>query len=82
LSFASALQITKETWLLVSVLCGERRRELSRMVLLMIASGRLADRPFRVEPRAIKRRPKRHKLLREPRQQAREKLLSGEASAA
>ena len=35
----------------------------------------VADRPGRCEPRAIKRRPKPHKLLREPRKTAKERLL-------
>jgi hypothetical protein len=37
----------------------------------------IGDRPDRVEPRAVKRRPKAHKLLTKPRQQARAELLAG-----
>ena len=42
-----------------------------------IATSRVGHRPNRVEPRAIKRRPKAHKLLSKPRQEAREDLLQG-----
>lgn len=41
-----------------------------------IAQHRVGDRPNRVEPRAIKRRPKPHKLLQVPRAQARTLLLA------
>ena len=37
---------------------------------------RIGNRPNRIEPRAIKRRPKPHDLLTVPRNQAREKLLA------
>ena len=44
-------------------------------MLEAIATHEVADRPGRVEPRAIKRRPKPHDLLTEPRKQARERLM-------
>jgi hypothetical protein len=40
---------------------------------------RVGDRPNRIEPRAIKRRPKPHKLLTKPRDVARADLLAGKA---
>jgi hypothetical protein len=40
-----------------------------------LAKDQVADRPGRCEPRAIKRRPKPHKWLREPRRAARARLL-------
>jgi hypothetical protein len=54
---------------------GRRRRLLWEALLGVVASYEVGDRPNRVEPRAIKRRPKPHKLLNEPRGQARERLL-------
>jgi hypothetical protein len=42
-----------------------------------LALAQLGDRPNRVEPRALKRRPKPHKLLKTPRPQARADLLAG-----
>jgi hypothetical protein len=44
-------------------------------LLRAIASHRVGDRPNRVEPRAVKRRPKPHAMLTEPRQQAQSRLL-------
>jgi DDE family transposase len=45
-------------------------------VLGALASLRLSDRPDRVEPRAIKRRPKPHRLLTIPRPLARLQILA------
>jgi hypothetical protein len=44
--------------------------------LKTIASRRVGHRPNRVEPRAIKRRPKPHRLLQEPRRAARKRLMA------
>jgi Transposase DDE domain len=54
---------------------GHRRQLLWEKLLSVVASYEVGDRPDRVEPRAIKRRPKKQKLLTEPRPQARERLL-------
>jgi len=43
-------------------------------LLWMIATHRVADRPDRIEPRLLKRRPRPHKLLQEPRAAARSRL--------
>ena len=51
-------------------------RKLAAVQLAVIASHEVGNRPNRVEPRAVKRRPKPHRLLSEPRRQAREKLLA------
>jgi len=53
----------------------EGRRVLVEVMLKTIAYREVGDRPSRVEPRAIKRRPKPHDLLMEPRNQARKRLL-------
>lgn len=52
----------------------------SRLVdaaLTKLAGHVVGNRPNRVEPRAIKRRPKEHRLLTKPRAQARAELLAG-----
>jgi hypothetical protein len=82
LSFAAALSITKSTWMLGSIGLARARRQLARVCLLIMAASRLPDRPYRVEPRAVKRRPKPHKLLTKPRQQAKAELMSSGDSAA
>jgi Transposase DDE domain len=51
------------------------RQTLWDEMLAVIAHHRVGDRPGRVEPRAIKRRPKPHPLLKLPRDQARKQLL-------
>jgi hypothetical protein len=47
---------------------------LRTIVLSLIGSCRVADRPGRLEPRAVKRRPKQYAHLREPRRQAKARL--------
>lgn len=56
-------------------------RELADQKLASIASHHVGKRPNRVEPRAIKRRPKNHKLLTKPRDEARAELGAVPASA-
>jgi hypothetical protein len=53
----------------------EDRARLWSALLNAIGGHRVGDRPGRVEPRAIKRRPKPHRLLTVPRQEARKQLL-------
>ena len=48
---------------------------LADVELENLAAHTIGDRPGRVEPRAIKRRPKSHALLTKPRSQARAELL-------
>ena len=50
--------------------------ELVNVHLRGLLKHRVGHRPDRIEPRAIKRRPKPHKLLTKPRDQARAELLS------
>jgi len=74
ISFKGALQTFKafrEQGLLLEI----RRVECFATLLAAIASHRVGDRPNRVEPRAIKRRPKPHDLLTVPRDVARKRLL-------
>jgi hypothetical protein len=42
-----------------------------------LAQQQIGDRPNRVEPRAVKRRPKPHRLLTKPRKEAQAELLRG-----
>lgn len=44
------------------------------MLLLLMAQQRVGNRPGRIEPRAVKRRPKAFPLLTKPRTQAREEV--------
>jgi hypothetical protein len=76
-SFAGALQTFNA---FREVLQTSRAGEVPRIyqsMLAAIATHRVGDRPDRVEPRAIKRRPKPHRLLTVPRHEARRQLLQG-----
>jgi hypothetical protein len=80
LSFAASLQMLTNTWVLAGVppLVTVGARE--RLVALRILNGfshRVANRPNRVEPRAVKRRPSPIALLTELRETARAKLRAG-----
>jgi hypothetical protein len=56
--------------------CPKRRNELYAAVLRAVATHRVNDRPDRVEPRAVKRRPKKQVYLNEPRSIAKARLLN------
>ncbi len=80
LSFAASLQMLANTWVLaaVSPLVTVSARE--RLVALRILNGhshRVANRPNRVEPRAVKRRPSPLALLTELRATAKARLIAG-----
>lgn len=75
LSFTVALQTIAAAWM-VAVIVEEHQELLVQLRLKHMASHRVGNRPDRIEPRAIKRRPKPHDLLTEPRDQARAKLLA------
>src|SRR3954468_7433448 len=74
LSFKGALQtMTAFQDALRGATPGDRARLLEAM-LRAISRHRVGDRFGRVEPRAVKRRPKPHRLLMEPRREARKRL--------
>lgn len=70
LSFKHTLQI----WMFwTHTQTGESLAQIEKL-LMLIATRRIGHRPGRVEPRAIKRRPKPFPLLMQPRAQAREDI--------
>jgi hypothetical protein len=75
LSFTVALQTIAAAWM-VAVITETHQELLVQLRLAHMGSHRIGNRPNRTEPRAIKRRPKTHDLLTEPRDQARAKLLA------
>ena len=77
MSFAGAPQTLNEfRWLLMT--CREEDRELLVGVLLLaVKTHEVGHRPNRVEPREVKRRPKKQKLLMRPRRLRRAELLAG-----
>lgn len=76
LSFASALAAVSGAGTLASVADASLLSLHTQAQHHAIASSRAGHRPNRVEPRAIKRRPKAHKLLCRPRAEARAKLIA------
>lgn len=80
LSFAAAMQSTAANWMLSTVCDDAMRRLLIDATLATLATHVVGNRPDRVEPRAVKRRPKEMALLMQPRAQAREALFKRRAS--
>jgi len=81
ISFAGALQTVSGSLLQASVASSSDLHALAEQKLESIASRRVGKRPNRVEPRAVKRRPKNQKLLMKPRAVARAELLRSSATA-
>jgi putative transposase len=75
LSFASALGAVTGAWELASVANASMLSQHAKAQHGGITWSRVGHRPNRVEPRAIKRRPKPHRLLNRPREEARAKLI-------
>jgi hypothetical protein len=77
-SFTGALQTLNAFLPLVQRASGvEEVERLWRALLEAIGRHRVGDRPDRVEPRAVKRRPKNYPKLKEPRAEARRKARRG-----
>jgi hypothetical protein len=78
LSFAASLQMLANTWVLAAVPSLDSADARENLIALRILNGeshRVGNRPDRVEPRAVKRRPDPIALLALPRKLARAKLL-------
>ena len=76
ISFKGTLQ-TLVAFAMAGWSCPKRRNVLYAAVLRAIATHRVNDRPDRIEPRAVKRRPKKLVYLNEPRSVAKARLLTG-----
>ena len=74
-SFCGAQQFLTETWLTAATHHGDLTA-LIELRLTHLTSHPVGDRPNRIEPRAIKRRPTSHDLLTKPRAAARAELLA------
>jgi putative transposase len=77
LSFAAAMQAIAASWIVAVLSDRSMFGVLVDAHLTNLAGHRVGDRPDRVEPRAVKRRPKSHRLLTKPRAEARRELLAG-----
>jgi hypothetical protein len=79
LSFTAAMQKIAAGWITVLFFDEATGALLIDAHLSDLPGHKVGHRPNRVEPRAIKRRPKPHKLLTQPRQAARQALRAGQA---
>ena len=77
LSFTAAVQTIGASWLVMVLGDDTLTSLLVDAALATMAVHVVGNRPWRVEPRAIKRRPKEHALLTKPRAEARAELLKG-----
>lgn len=77
LSFTAAMQKIAAGYLTLVLMDEATAAELIAIELTHLAGHEVGNRPDRVEPRAIKRRPKPHTLLTKPRDEARADLLAG-----
>ena len=76
-SFTAALQKIAAGWIVMLIVDQEVVANLTQTHREQIATHRVGHRPNRIEPRAVKRRPKPHRLLTMPRQAARDLIQSG-----
>jgi hypothetical protein len=76
-SFTAALQKVAAVWCLLPCSDDEWAARIVAAHLQHLARHEVGHRPNRIEPRAVKRRPKPHALLTKPRAEARAALLAG-----
>jgi hypothetical protein len=77
ISFAGTMQTLNEFRTLLLTATAAAYPELSDRVLQAVVQHRVGDRPDRVEPRKVKRRPKGYSRMLRPRAEERAALLNG-----
>lgn len=77
LSFTAAMQAIAASWAIAVLSSPCTFAKLVDTHLANLAGHRVGHRPDRIEPRAIKRRPKPQRRLTKPRAEARAELLAG-----
>ncbi len=77
LSFALAMQTLASSWVILPTMDKGKQAVLIETQIASLTGTIVGNRPGRNEPRAVKRRPKPHRLLTMTRQQARDLLLQG-----
>ncbi len=75
LSFTRAMQTIAASWMTLAT--EDQVVLIIEAQLDSLTEQLIGNRPNRVEPRAVKRRPKPHKLLTKPRDEARAELMAG-----
>jgi Transposase DDE domain len=77
ISFTAAMQKIAGSWMQGPLLDADAMDALLDTLWKQLSKHRVGHRPNRVEPRAVKRRPKPHDLLMQSRADARAALLTG-----
>jgi len=77
ISLAASQQVVLGSWSKMTEATAAERWRLGGELLRVLGKEQVGHRPDRCEPRAVKRRPKKQKLLMKPRRQARAELLAG-----
>ena len=77
LSFAHAAQKVAASYVMIPVISAKRQMDVIDAAIDSLRRPLVGKRPDRVEPRAVKRRPKPHDLLKKPRAQAKAELMRG-----
>ena len=77
LSFSGAIQAVAASWVVIPTLDSSTAAVMITAQLDGLTHSIVGNRPDRVEPRAVKRRPKPIRYLTMPRDKAKELLLSG-----
>ena len=77
ISLAASQQVVLGSWSRLTEATAVERWRLGVELLRVLGKEQVGKRPDRCEPRAVKRRPKKQKLLMKPRRQARAELLAG-----
>ena len=77
LSFTSAMQAMVASWAVIPTQDGPTIEAIISAQIASLRSQLVGQRPNRVEPTAVKRRPKPIPLLTMPRDEARDLLLRG-----
>lgn len=78
-SFTASLQVVLGAWSKLTEATAAEQAEMARKLLRCLGKEKVGHRPGRCEPRALKRRPKKQKLLTKPRAKARAELLAKRA---
>jgi len=76
-SFAATMQKIAAGWCLLPLADPQLAARIAAAHFQQLAAHEVGHRPNRIEPRAVKRRPKPHALLMQPRAEARAALLMG-----
>ena len=77
ISFKATKQAILAGWQPATLLQGADYVRVAKVMLKLLRKEKVGHRPGRVEPRAVKGRPKPHKLLTKTRQEAQAELLNG-----